>query len=43
MLLDMRYQNRYVDTHVMDGSNNEVKYVIAWIFNYSQQSHSKSK
>ena len=34
MLLDMRYQNRHVDTHVMGGSNCDVRFVIAWIFTY---------
>ena len=32
MLLDMRYQNKHVDTHVMSGSNCDVKKVIAWRF-----------
>ena len=34
MLLDMRYQNRHVDTHVMGGSNCDIRFVIAWIFTY---------
>ena len=32
MLLDMRYQNRYVDTHVMSGSNSDIRFVIVWKF-----------
>ena len=32
MLLDMRYQNRHVDTHVMGGSNIDVRFVIICIF-----------
>ena len=26
MLLDMRYQNKHVDTHVMGGSNIDVRF-----------------
>ena len=32
ILLDMRYQNRHVDTHVMSGSNSDTRFVIAWEF-----------
>ena len=39
MLLDMRYQNRHVDTYMMSGSNSGTRFVIAWEFtlvnNYS--------
>ena len=42
MLLDMRYQNRHVDTHVMGGLNSDVRFVIASVFTYSQRSHSRS-
>ena len=34
MLLDMRYHNRYVDTHVMSGSNSDVRKVIVWRFTF---------
>ena len=42
ILLDMRYQNRHVDTHVMSASNSDVRIVIAWIFtlvNYHNLGH----
>ena len=32
ILLDMRYQNRHVDTHAMSGSNSDTRFVIAWEF-----------
>ena len=34
MLLDMRYQNRHVDTHVMGGSNCDVRFVITRKFTF---------
>ena len=34
ILLNMRYQNRNIDTHVMGGSNYEVRLVIAWKFTF---------
>ena len=30
ILLDMRYQSRHVDTHVVSGLNGDVRFVIAW-------------
>ena len=32
MLLNMRYQNRHMDTHVMGGLNCDVRFMIAWKF-----------
>ena len=32
MLLDMRYQNKHVNTHVMSGLNSDTIFVIAWEF-----------
>ena len=43
MLLDMRYQNRYVDTHMMGGSNNDVRFMIASVLTYSQRTQYKSE
>ena len=34
MLLNMRYQNRYVDTQIMGGSNCDVRFVIVWKFTF---------
>ena len=32
MLLDVSYQNKNMDTHVMSGSNSDIRLVIAWEF-----------
>ena len=34
MLLDMRYQNRQVDTHMMGESNCDVRFVVVWKFTF---------
>ena len=42
MLLDMRYQNRHVDTHGDEFIEHDVRYVIVRVFTYSQRSLSRS-